>query len=140
MRNIKWSKEILKLILLIGIVVVFLILGYVIFPNKYYSSALLGVSGTSIGLSLIQLIRVIDFARNPEKYNKEQIDLKDERNNMLLINAKASAYGVETFVIFGITVYAIYLDNVKFVFAIFVLWISRFFSFLYYFSKNNKKF
>ncbi|PRR82502.1 hypothetical protein [Clostridium vincentii] len=139
MKNIKWSKEIVKLILLIVIAVAFFILGYVIIPNKYYSLSLLGVSGASIGLSLFQLKRVIDFARNPKKYNKEQIEVKDERNNRILINAKSSSFDIETFVILGITVYSIYLNNVGFVIAILALWISRIFSFFYYLSKNNKK-
>lgn len=140
MKNIKWSKEIFKLMLLIGITIIFYILGYVVFDNKYYSSALLGISGASIGLVLFQLKRVLDFTRNPEIYNKEQIDVKDERNIMLLTNAKASSYGIETFIIFGITVYAIYLNDIGFVLAIFALWISRFLSFFYYLSMNNNKF
>lgn len=140
MRNVKWSKELLKLILFIGIGIAFFILGFVIFPNKYYSSALVGISAASTGLILFQLKRVICFAKDPNSYEREQIDVKDERNNMILTNAKASSYSIETFVIFGISAYAIYLNNVKFVFAIFILWVSHIFSFFYYLYKYNKKF
>jgi hypothetical protein len=139
-RSNKLSMEMFKLILLIGVAAVFIILGCYIIPNEHYSSALLGVSGASIGLTLFQLTRVIGFIRNPEKYKREQIDIKDERNNLILTNAKASAYGVETYIILGITVYAIYSNNVGFVFAVLILWISRIFSFFYYLSKNNKEF
>lgn len=139
MKNLNWSKEIFKLILLVAMTITFFILGNVVFNEMHYSSALLGISGASMGLSLFQLMRVIGFARNPQKYKKEQIDVKDERNSLILTNAKASSFGIETFVIFGITVYAIYSNNVGFVFAIFILWVSRIFSFFYYLSKNNKE-
>lgn len=140
MRNVKWSKELLKLISFIGIGIAFFILGFVIFPDKYYSSALVGISAASTGLILFQLKRVIGFAKDPNNYNREQIDIKDERNNMLMTNSKASSYDIEAFVILAITVYAIYLNNVRFAFAIFILWMSRIFSFFYYYAKNNKKF
>ncbi|MGO5067231.1 hypothetical protein FDF31_08135 [Clostridium sporogenes] len=139
MKNLNWFKEIFKLILLVAMTITFFILGNVAFNEMHYSSALLGISGASMGLSLFQLTRVIGFARNPQKYKKEQIDVKDERNSLILTNAKASSFGIETFVIFGITVYAIYSNNIGFVFAIFILWVSRIFSFFYYLSKNNKE-
>lgn len=139
MKNLNWFKEIFKLILLVAMTITFFILGNVTFNEMHYSSALLGISGASMGLSLFQLTRVIGFARNPQKYKKEEIDAKDERNSLILTNAKASSFGIETFVIFGITVYAIYSNNIGFVFAIFILWVSRIFSFFYYLSKNNKK-
>ncbi|ENK1243924.1 hypothetical protein ACFLKB_07880 [Clostridium sp. FAM 1755] len=139
MKNLNWSKEIFKLILLVSMTIIFFILGNVAFNEMHYSSALLGISGSSMGLSLFQLTRVIGFARNPQKYKKEQIDIKDERNSLILTNAKASSFDVETFVILGITVYAIYSNNIGFVFAIFILWVSRIFSLFYYLSKNNKE-
>lgn len=140
MKTVKLHKEKLKLILIIGITFIFFILGYFIFDNKHYSSALLGISGASLGLSLFQLKRIFNFTKNPESYNKEQIDIKDERNVMLIGKSKACAYDIETFIIFGITAYAIYSNNVGFVLAIFVLWLIRIFSFFYYFSKNSKQY
>ncbi|MDM8127255.1 hypothetical protein QUV80_02090 [Paraclostridium benzoelyticum] len=140
MKTVKIHKEKPKLILLIGITVIFFLLGYFIFDNTHYSSALLGVSAASLGLSLFQLKRIFNFTKNPESYNKEQINIKDERNVILIGNAKASAYDIETFAILGITAYAIYLDNIGFALTIFALWIIRIFSFIYYYSKNSKQY
>lgn len=140
MKSISRFKEIFKLILLIIITITLFILGNVVFNNTHYSSALLGMSGAFIGLSLFQLKRVIGFIKNPDTYNKEQINVKDERNIMLMTYAKSSSYDLETFIIFGITLYAIYLNSVEFVLAVFILWIIRIISFFYYLSKNNNRF
>ena len=138
MKSINWSKEIFKLILYIGIVILLLILGKVVFDSTHYSSALIGVSGGFLGISIFQLVRIINFKRNPEKYHKEQIDYKDERNNMIISSAKSSAYDAEIFGIIGLSIYAIYLNNVEMVIGILILWVIRIFSFFYYLNKNNK--
>lgn len=140
MKTVKLHKEKFKLILLICITVIFFILGYLVFDNTHYSSALLGISGASLGLSLFQLKRILNFLKNPESYNKDQIAVKDERNIMLIEKAKTNAYDIETFTIFAITAYAIYSNNVGFALSILALWIIRIFSFLYYFSKNSKQY
>ncbi len=140
MKSIRWSKEVWKLILLIAGTVLLFIIGYFVVEDSEYSSTVLGVVGGGIALSFFQLSRIINFNKNPKSYDKEQIDVKDERNIMLLTNAKSSAYGVEKFVIFGISLYAIYLKDLWFVLAILILWISRIASFIYYFSKSSKQF
>lgn len=140
MKNIKWSKEIFKLVFLIIITVGSFVLGEFVFENRHFSSALLGISAASIGLLVFHLIRNINFIKNPSAYKKEQINLKDERNLMLIRYAKSSSYDLEIFIIFGITIYAIYLNNVGFALAVFILWIVRLSSFFYYLSKNSKEF
>jgi hypothetical protein len=95
MKSINWTKEIFKLIFYIGSVVLLFILGKVVFDNTHYSSALIGVSGGFLGILIFQLIRMINFKRNPENYHKERIDFKDERNNMIISSAKSSAYDAE---------------------------------------------
>lgn len=138
MKSINWTKEIFKLIFYIGSVVLLFILGKVVFDNTHYSSALIGVSGGFLGILIFQLIRMINFKRNPENYHKERIDFKDERNNMIISSAKSSAYDAEIFGIIGLSIYAIYLNNVEMVIGILILWIIRIFSFFYYLNKNNK--
>lgn len=140
MRDFKLSKEILKLFLLTGSMVVFFMLGYVVFRGKHYSPALIGMAGSAIGISLFQLKRIIGFVKNPKSYNREQVEVKDERNIVLLANSKASSYDLEVFIILGITIYSIYLNEVGLVLAILALWISRIGSFFYYLSKNSKQF
>jgi len=78
--------------------------------------------------------------KDPTKYKKEQIELKDERTNLILINSSSSAYGMEIFIITAITFYAIYRADVGFVLAIFTLWVFRIIFFFYYLSKNSKSF
>lgn len=131
--------EILKLILLTGIGLLFFMMGKQIFSDTYYSSALIGVSGGMIGLSLFQLVRILGIIRNPQKLKQEQVDLEDERNNLIINNSKSSAYNFETYIILGITAYAIYSNNIGFVASIGILWIFRVASFFYYLSKNNKE-
>ncbi len=140
MKTINWTKEIFKLILYTGIVIIFFILGKVIFDNTHYSSAFIGVSGGFLGISIFQLVRIINFNRNPERYHKEQIDYKDERNNMIISRAKSSAHDTEIFAIIGLSIYAIYLNNVEMVIGILILWIIRIISFFYYLNKNNKQY
>lgn len=140
MKTIKLYKEKVKLIFLILSTVIFFSLGYIVLNGENYSSALLGVSAASLGLSLFQLKRIFTFTKRPETYTNEQIELKDERNIMLVEKSKSCAYDIETFVILGITAYAIYSDNVGFVLAVLVLWSIRIFSFFYYFSKKNNEY
>lgn len=140
MKSISRKKEVFTLIVLVIITIALFILGNVVFSNTHYSSALLGMSGASIGLSLFQLKRMIDFIKNPDSYKKEQINKKDERNNMLVTYAKSTSYDLETFIIFGITLYAIYINSVEFVLAIFILWIIRIASFFVYLYRNNNRF
>lgn len=140
MKTIKLYKEKVKLIFLILSTVIFFSLGYIVLNGENYSSALLGVSASSLGLSLFQMKRIFTFTKRPETYTNEQIELKDERNIMLVEKSKSCAYDIESFVILGITAYAIYSDNVGFVLAVLVLWSIRSFSFFYYFSKKNNEY
>lgn len=138
MKNIKFKKEILKLLLLIVVTVISFILGNYVIEDKNQAGAIVGIAGSSAGLSIFLLTRIINFIKDPKKYDKEIIDFKDERNNTIIKNSKASSYDIETFIIFGITLYAIYLNNINFVVAVGIIWVTRIISFLYNVSKNNK--
>lgn len=139
MRKVKWSIEIVKLFTLIVFVGIFII-GYFRISNKNYTSALAGMIASGLVLIVFQATRIIGFIKDPIKYKKEQIELKDERTNLILINSSSSAYGMETFIITAITFYAIYRADIGFVLAIFTLWVFRIIFFFYYLSKNNKSF
>ena len=138
MKNIKFKKEILKLVLLIVVTVIAFILGNYVIEDKSQAGAAAGMTGAGVAMSLFQLSRIINFVKDPKKYDREIVDLKDERNNTIIKNSKASAYDIETFLIFGITLYAVYLNNINFVLAVGIIWVTRIVSFLYNFSKNNK--
>ena len=139
MRKVKWSIEIVKLVIVIVFVGIF-ILGYFRISNKNYTSALSGMIAAGGVWIVFQGTRIIGFMKDPTKYKKEQIELKDERTNLILINSSSSAYGMETFIITAITFYAIYRADVGFVLAIFTLWVFRIIFFFYYLSKNSKIF
>lgn len=139
MKKVKLTKEILKLIILAVLGIVFFVLGYYVFSEEHYSSAILGMAGAAVGLVIFQLMRISNFIKNPISYEKEQVNIKDERNNIILNKSKAESYDVELFVLFGVTIYAIYLNNIVFVVSLCVLWVIRIGSFFYYISKNNKK-
>ena len=139
MRKVKWSIEIVKLVIVIVFVGIF-ILGYFRISNKNYTSALSGMIAAGGVWIVFQGTRIIGFMKDPTKYKKEQIELKDERTNLILINSSSSAYGMETFIITAITFYAIYRADVGFVLAIFTLWVFRIIFFFYYLSKNSKNF
>ena len=59
---------------------------------------------------------------------------------MLIRYAKSSSYDLEIFIIFGITIYAIYLNNVGFALAVFILWIVRLSSFFIIYRKIVRNF
>ena len=139
MRKVKWSIEIVKLVIVIVFVGIF-ILGYFRISNKNYTSALSGMIAAGGVWIVFQGTRIIGFMKDPTKYKKEQIELKDERTNLILINSSSSAYGMEIFIITAITFYAIYGADVGFVLAIFTLWVFRIIFFFYYLSKNSKSF
>lgn len=139
MKQSNWQKEITKTILFVAATVILVVLGTVYFNDTHYAGALLGAAGGSGGLTLFQLTRLYDFKKNPEKFKKEHIDVKDERNILILANARASSFSLETYIILGMGMYGIYLDQVEFVFAILILWVSRTLFFFYYLSKNNKE-
>ena len=139
MRKVKWSIEIVKLFILIVFGGIF-ILGYFRISNKNYTSALSGMIAAGGVWIVFQGTRIIGFMKDPTKYKKEQIELKDERTNLILINSSSSAYGMEIFIITAITFYAIYRADVGFVLAIFTLWVFRIIFFFYYLSKNSKIF
>lgn len=140
MKSINWTKEMFKFIIYIGNVILFFVLSRFVFDNIHYSSALIGVSGGFLGIIIFQIIRMINLKRNPKNYHKEKIDFKDERNNMIISSAKTSTYDVEIFGIIGLSIYAIYLNNVEMVIGILMLWIIGIFSFFYYLNKNNKQY
>lgn len=139
MKRNDWFKEITKFILLLVITAGLFILAKFVFEDTHFASALFGASGGVGGLLIFQLARLLSFARNPSKFNKEQIDVEDERNILIMTNARSSAFSIETSVILGISMYAIYSNDLGFVLAIFFLWISRILLFFYYLSKNNKE-
>ena len=59
---------------------------------------------------------------------------------MLIRYAKSSSYDLEIFIIFGITIYAIYLNNVGFALAVFIYGLSVYLHFFIIYRKIVRNF
>lgn len=138
MQSKRFLVEISKLLLTVLITALFFTLGFSIFREETYASALIGVSGGMLGVSLFQATKVFSYMKAPQKMKRDNINHKDERNLQILAHSKASSFDLETFILLGLTAYTIYTDNVGYILIIGVLWFSRIISLLYFVYKNNK--
>ena len=141
MKNKIFSKEIYKLILFIFIAITSIILGLEMPINKQlFASGLTGLAGSFIALSLAQIKRIITLIKDPDAYNNEEIDKKDERNILIKRYAESYSYNIEQYILLGVIFFALYINNMDIVYTVFILLVIRLASFLYYKSKGEKEF
>lgn len=76
MQSKRFLVEISKLLLTVLITALFFTLGFSIFREETYASALIGVSGGMLGVSLLQATKVFSYMKAPQKMKRDNINHK----------------------------------------------------------------
>lgn len=139
MKNNYRQSEINKLWIITIVFLSTIILNIYIKDNDY-SAALLGIAGSMVGLGAFQLHRLMTFDKEPSLYDKEAIEIQDERNQFIIQNSKIKSYNFEIYPLLLITFYAIYSKDTLLAILILILWISRVLVVLFEIHKLQKKY
>lgn len=131
--------SVLLLILGVGIVLATVILEQNS-DNSFRTGMFIGFGASFIGISIVNIIKLIQYKKNPEKLKKDEMLSKEERN--IMIKDKASSFTVLTYnVTLAIIIMTLAVINVKkeiilIVFFGMMLNIIIFLFMIYYYSKK----